>query len=451
MALWQNLPFAMILLPLASASLTSVLRAKAARRTAITVITLVSVMAAALCILMARFDNSFTFMMGHFPAPWGNEIRAGMLEALTALCFALVMLFSVLGGLRAIERDIDAGKQNLYFVMTELTTSALMAQVFTNDVFTGYVFLEIMTIAACALISAHTKGRTLVAATRYMIMNLVGSGLFLLGLTLLYDLTGHLLMSNIQEAIAVLHASGKYAQPLNVVIALITIGLAIKSALFPFHTWVPDAYSSSTPTSSAILSSLISKGYIFLLVKFYYRVFGLEVMMSTGMLDILFVFAMLGSVLGSVSAIRQLDIRRMVAFSSVAQIGYIYMGGAIYRHPVAGIAFVVGALSMIGIPFLSGFMVKIYFAEAATAWGGLHMWGVLAVLAVSTSLNAVYFGRTVITLFRLDASQIAAQPKWHGGACFNLSCISLAVLTVLLGVASQPVMQMIFRGLALLG
>ncbi len=498
MALWQNLPFAMILLPLASASLTSILKGKAARRAAIAVITLVSIMAAALCVLMARFDNSFTFMMGHFPAPWGNEIRAGMLEALTALCFALVMLFSVLGGLRGIERDIAGDRQNLYFVMTELTTSALMAQVFTNDVFTGYVFLEIMTIAACALISAHTKGRTLVAAMRYMIMNLVGSGLFLLGLTLLYDLTGHLLMSNIREAIAALHESGKYAQPLNVVIALITIGLAIKSALFPFHTWVPDAYSSSTPASSAILSSLISKGYIFLLVKFYYRVFGLDVVMSTGIADILFVFAMLGSVLGSVSAIRQLDIRRMVAFSSVAQIGYIYMGiglgtqegmaaamfqlmahavcksmlfisvgglcdasenkrtfralrGAIYRNPVAGIAFVVGALSMIGIPFLSGFMVKIYFAEAALAWGGLHMWGILAVLAVSTALNAVYFGRTVITLFRVEEGQIAAQPRWHSGACFGLACMALSALTVLLGVASQPVMQMIFRGLALLG
>ncbi|MBR1606482.1 MAG: sodium:proton antiporter, partial [Clostridia bacterium] len=167
MQLWQNLPFAMILLPLASASLTSILKGKAARRTAIVVITAVTAMAAAFVILMRGYGQSYTYMMGHFPAPWGNEIRAGMLEAVTALCFAVVMLFSVLGGLRDIERDILPDRQNLYFVMCELTTAALMAQVFTNDVFTGYVFLEIMTIAACALISARTKGRTLVAATRY--------------------------------------------------------------------------------------------------------------------------------------------------------------------------------------------------------------------------------------------------------------------------------------------
>ena len=496
MALWQNLPFAMILLPLASASLTSVLKGTAARRTALAVMMLVSLMAAAFVPLMGQYGQSYTYSMGHFPAPWGNEIRAGMLEAVTALAFALVMLFSVLGGLRGIGRDILPDKQNLYYVMCELSLSALMAQVFTNDVFTGYVFLEIMTIAACALISARIKGRTLVAATRYMIMNLVGSGLFLLGLTLLYDLTGHLLMSNIQEQIGRLSASGAYHQPLTMVIALITIGLGIKSALFPFHTWVPDAYSSSTPTSSAILSSLISKGYIFLLVKFYYRVFGLDVVRATGVLDVVFVFGVMGAVIGSVIAIRQHDIRRMIAYSSVAQIGYIYMGiglatdagmaaamfqviahavckamlflsagglcdasedqrnfralhGAIYRHPVAGITFVVGALSMIGVPFLSGFIVKVAFAEAALTQIGTRAYMVLGVLAVSTALNAVYFGRTIITLFRMQEDQIAVQHKWHGGACFAVGCFALAALTLALGAASQPVLQAIAQGIGM--
>lgn len=498
MKLWQNLPFAMILLPLASASLTSVLKGKAARRVAIAVIALVTVMAAALVELMRHYGGSYTFMMGHFPAPWGNEIRAGLLEAATALCFAAVMLFSVLGGLRAIERDVLPDRQNLYFVMCELSTAALMAQVFTNDVFTGYVFLEIMTIAACALISSRTKGMTLVAATRYMIMNLVGSGLFLLGLTLLYDLTGHLLMSNIQEQIVLLSESGKYHQPLTVVVALITIGLGVKSALFPFHTWVPDAYSNTTPASSAILSSLISKGYIFLLIKFYYRVFGLDAVIRTGVLDVLFVFGAAGAVIGSVIAIRQLDIRRMISYSSVAQIGYIYMGiglgteagmiaamfqliahaickamlfisvggmcdasgnhrtfpalrGVIYRNPVAGAAFALGALSMIGIPFLSGFAVKLAFSEAALAETDWRMLAVLGVLAVSTMLNAVYFGRTVITLFRLEEKKISLQQKWRSGPCFCASCTALAALTIALGVASQPVLRAIRQGLGMFG
>lgn len=174
-----------------------------------------------------------------------------------------------------------------------------MAQVYTNDIFTAYVFLEIMTIAACSLITARTKGRTLVAATRYMILNLIGSGLFLLGIILLYDLTGHLLMSNIQQAVAALHQTGEYTLPLTVVVALMTIGLSIKSALFPFHSWVPDAYSYSTPTSAAVLSSLVSKGYIFLLIKIMYRAIGLETIASTRIDDVLFVFGLVGMVMGS--------------------------------------------------------------------------------------------------------------------------------------------------------
>lgn len=191
--------------------------------------------------IFASGAESYTYMMGHFPAPWGNEIRAGQLEAATALFFSLIMLLSLLGGLKKIDEHIDQNKVSLYYVVLLLLTSALMAQVYTNDIFTAYVFLEIMTLAACALIAIRKRGRTLVAATRYMIMNLIGSGLFLLGIILLYDLTGHLLMSNMKEAVAALAKSGQYQVPLTVVVALISIGLSIKSALFPFHTWVPDA------------------------------------------------------------------------------------------------------------------------------------------------------------------------------------------------------------------
>ena len=497
MSLWQNLPFLLIMLPLVSAAVTAALPPRAARRTAIAVIAAATGLSALLVVRMADYGQSYTYMMGHFPAPWGNEIRAGMLEAAVALAFSFVMLCAVVGGLRTMERDIRPGRQGLYFVMLELTTAALMAQVFTNDVFTGYVFLEIMTIAACALIAARQRGGTLVAATRYMIMNLVGSSLFLLGITLLYDLTGHLLMSNIQQAIAALHETGKYHQPLTMVIGLITVGLCVKSALFPFHTWVPDAYSAATPTGSAVLSSLISKGYIILLVKCYYRVFGIQVVADTGALDVLFVFAAVGAVLGSVGALWQQDIRRMTAYSSVAQIGYIYMAvglgtdagtaaamfqliahslskallfiaigglcegcggrhilkdlrGAGYRAPLAGAAFTLGTLSMIGVPLLSGFMVKLYYARAALALGPWQMIVVLAVLAVSTALNAVYFGRALISLYALDAGEIGERKHIYSGVCFALGCLALCAATVALGVMPAPVLQALLDGIGML-
>lgn len=499
MELWQSIPFACILLPLGSAAMTSALKGRWARNWTIFVLTVVTGLSVAFVALMSGFEGSYTYMMGHFPAPWGNELRAGMLEAVTALFFSTIMLLSLLGGLKKVDEHILCDKQSLYYVMLLLLTAALMAQIYTNDLFTAYVFLEIMTIAACSLITARTKGRTLVAATRYMIMNLLGSGLFLLGITMLYDLTGHLLMSSIKEAVAALAQSGEYRLPLTVVVALMSIGLGIKSALFPFHTWVPNAYSYSTPTSAAVLSSLVSKGYIFLLLKIYYQVIGLDVIASTGILDVLFAFALVGMVMGSLSAIRQSDVRRMIAFSSVAQIGYIFMGfgmgteqgmvaavfhifahavckamlflaaggladasgnskqfrdlrGSGFRSPIAGVAFTIGALSMVGFPFLGGFTSKMNFAMAAMNAGDVRMILVLAVLVISTWLNTIYFLKTVITLYRrpLPGAEYPVE-RGRRGFCFNASLVLFAGVNVALGLFSQGVIEAITRGLTNFG
>ena len=110
-----------------------------------------------------------------------------------------------------------------------------------------------------------------------------------------------------------LAVSGEYRIPLMVSLVLMSVGLAIKSALYPFHTWLPDAYGYSTVSSAAILSSLVSKGYIFLLIKIFYRVIGFEIICSSKVIHILFVFGVMGMIMGSVSAIKEVSIRRMIA------------------------------------------------------------------------------------------------------------------------------------------
>jgi len=493
MALWQNIPFFCILLSLASSAFTAVLPKKHARRTVLIVISAVVVMSAVLVGYMIPYGRSYTYMMGHYPAPWGNEIRVGILEAVVALVFSLIMLFSLIGGLSRLDEHIP-DKQNLYYVMLELLLSALLAQVYSNDLFTCYVFVEIMTIAACSLITARSvRSITLVAATRYMLMNLLGSGLFLLGITLLYDLTGHLLMSNIQTEVAAIAQAGLYQQPLTVVIVLMSIGLAIKSALFPFHTWLPDAYGYSTPASSAVLSSLVSKGYIFLLIKIIYRTIGFDVFAATRINDVLFVFGLVGIIMGSVSAIREKDIRRMVSFSSVAQIGYIFMGigmgsengmvaalfhvfahaaaksmlflsayglvkvsgdsklfrdlrGSGYRNPWAGVAFTIGSFSMVGVPFQGGFISKLYFATSAMALSPERMMAVMLVLAASTVLNTIYFLKTVITLYRPPVEGIE-YPPFRPARSFIIAMICMSAANIALGVFSQPIIEAIRSGL----
>lgn len=500
MAFVQNLPFLSILLSLFAGPLSSIISGKKAKWVNLAVIAAVGVMSSAVLVFVLESGEPYVYMMGHFPAPWGNEIRVGVLEASMAVIFCIIMFLCMIGGSRERELEIEESKMNLYYVMVNLLLCSLLALIYTNDLFTAYVFVEINTIAACGLIMIRQNGRTIEAATRYMIMSLLGSGLFLLGLCFLYDLTGHLLMSNIQASVRVLQETGEYHIPLLVSICLISVGLAIKSALYPFHAWLPDAYGYSTLSSAAILSSLVSKGYIFLLVKIFYRVVGFDVIMDSKVINVLFAFGIIGMIMGSVAAIKENNIRRMIAFSSVAQIGYIYMGlglgsqigsiasvyhiaahaatksllfvaasgltdasggstdffdltGAGFRNKLAGIAFTVGSLSMVGFPMFSGFTSKLLFAQAGVESGNKMLLTLIA-LALSTILNAVYFMKTVIRIYTPEKRAVLVKKgfcnvemKAQPAKTFALICF--VVLNLFLGLCSEPIVRLFSKGLAM--
>lgn len=491
----QNFPCISIMLCLFAGIVSSGLRGKTARTLNTILLLVVSVLSGMTLQYTLRTGESFVYVMGKFPAPWGNEIRAGVLEAGMALFFCIIMLLSVWGGYKKLEEEVEEGKSFLYYVLTNLLLSSLLALVYTNDMFTAYVFVEINTISACGLIMIRQNGRTIEAAVRYMIMSLLGSGLLLLGLCMMYDLTGHLLMSNMKESVAMIVANGQYNIPLIVSIALMTVGLCIKSALFPFHAWLPDAYGYSTVSSAAMLSSLVSKGYIFLLIKIIYRVIGFDIFNNTRIIDVLFIFGLMGMIFGSLSAIRENDIRRMVAFSSVAQIGYIYMGfglgtqvgmtasvfhilshaatksllfiaaiglsdvsgnsrhfvdltGSAYRNKWAGVTFTVGSLSMVGVPLFSGFISKLLFAQASVVTPGKTL-PALIVLGISTILNAIYFMKTVIRIYTPVENTDYPSVSFKDMKLYALVLVLFIILNVVLGVSSQPVVDMIEQGLAM--
>ena len=286
-----------------------------------------AVVAALSAALLAHLwsGDSFTFMMGHFPAPWGNELRAGPLEALLALAFSLVMFLSLTGGAEDIRRDIREERQGQYCLLMQLLYAALLAMVYTNDLFTAYVFVEIAAVTACIAVVAKESGRSVVAAIRYLVFSCLGSGLILLGISMLYSVTGHLLMEDLGRAVAQLAQTGRYAIPLTASALLMTLGLAIKSAQFPFHAWLPDAHASATTASSAILSGLVLKGYIVLIIKLILRVFGSSVLIEMYLHDLLFLLGVAGMLFASVAALRQEEVKRMIAYSSSAQISYIFL------------------------------------------------------------------------------------------------------------------------------
>ena len=300
---------------------------------------------------------------------------------------------------------------------------------------------------------------------------------------MLYCLTGHLLFPQLGESVRKLLSQDRYPVPLYLSFLLMTLGVSVKSALYPFHTWLPDAYGSATATSSALLSSLISKIYIFLLMKVFVRAAGA---------DVFFLYAVAGMLMGSVHAIRQRRLSRMVAYSSVAQIGYIFLGvslgtqagmcAAIYhilahsaakamlflsahklrdasggddtfkalrgagkRAPLAALAFTAGACALVGIPGLGCFVSKVLLARAGVEMGGWRMAALLIALAVSTGLNVAYMLRTALTLYR-EGGEEADAPKEKDGL-FALAAVALILLNVALGLFGGAVITVIQQGM----
>ncbi len=494
----RNFPFFSIMICMFAGIISSVVSGKKARNICFGAVSIVLALSACVLGYTVATDSSFTYMMGHFPAPWGNEIRAGILEGVLTTAFSVVLLLSLVSAYHRTEEDIEPTKLNLFYLLVDLLLSSLLVLIYTNDLFTAYVFVEINTIAACGLIMIRQVGRNFGAAIKYMVMSLMGSGLFLIGLSMLYTLTGHLLMVPARESLTELIAADSYHMPVLIVLVLMSIGLGIKSGLYPFHSWIPDAYSFSTASASAILSGLVSKAYIVLLIKVFYRVVGIDFVVNSKMMNVLFVFGLVGMIMGSVNALMEKDLRRMVAYSSVAQIGYIYMGlglgveggyvasiyhilhhaatkallfislvglsnvsgekrtyqglrGAAHRHKMAGVAFTIGSFSMIGLPMFSGFISKYLFATAAFSAGDKKEYLTLVVLAISTILNAIYFIRAVILIYMPDTETDIPreQRHWKDKPWVTVSLILFIILNFFLGTYSQPVVDLITRGLGM--
>ena len=496
----RNFPMMTVILSLFSGSLCFVLKGRTARYYTIFYEAFLLIVCGAILWYTVSTGGAVTYPMGEFPAPWGNELRAGILEALLATLFMVIMIVSVLAGYRFIDTDLDESKVNLYYAILNLMTASLMAILWTNDLFSGYVFLEILTLTSCGSLIVREIGRTTLAAVRYMILNLLGSGLFLLGVVLLYDVTGHLLMVPMQETIAELAQDPKMFMVLTLSTGVLTIGLSIKSGLFPFHFWMPDSYSWSTPTSASILSSLVSKAYILLLIKIFYRAIGLEVFERMPIKEILLILGIMGMVVGSLQAMHADNINRMVAFSSAAQVGYIFMGmglggiagytAAIFhimahavtksmlflttprlaevsddsllfkklqasalRNRDAGIFFLIGSLSMIGIPLFAGFASKLQFALAGVESGShVKLVAVILALAASSLLNAVYFIRTLIRIYSDPHGTVSkANIRQHHRPLFNVPMMVLGAINLFLGLFSWVVIDLITRGLEMFG
>ncbi len=393
--------------------------------------------------------GTFFYNFGNWDSFIGVQFRVDEFSSAFAVYISLMATLVLIYSFKDIENLVSKKQCTNYYAIVLVMIFSVLGLVFTNDLFNMFVFMEILSITSCAIVSiVHTK-KNLLSSFKYLMINTIGSLSILKGIAYIYMVSGHLNISKINESMEIMWE----ASQTNIMIALgfIMIGVSIKVAAFPMHIWLPDAYESAPASSAAFLSALANKVYVVVIFKIIYNMIGREILSELGLMDITMYFAAAGIIIGSLFAIAQKNIKRMLAYSSVAQVGYILLGlalntplgnkaalfhmishgllktalfmsvGAIFyqcnrektkqldglvsRSPIALAIFAIGALGMIGIPGTSGFMGKLYLSIAVLQAGRPIL---LLVIIVSSFLSAMYFVPIIISAF---VKEDIDQPK----------------------------------------
>lgn len=397
-----------------------------------------SLTAAVVGVTRAVSEGAISYALGGWPAPIGIEYVLDPLSGFMAVIVSFIgVLIAVYPVGAAFDHTPRAGAPVYPLVLLLLT--GLMGVMLSGDLFHLFVFLEIYALSSYGLVSlGGDKG--VFAALRYLLFGSIGSGLYLLGVGFLYFATGTLNMAAMAQELPSIADSPTVLGAM----ALIVTGLALKMALFPLHVWLPDAHSFSPPGVAALLAAVQVKAGAYALIRILFFVFGPAYTGDAGLpvASALVWFGLAGVIYGSVLAIRQSDIKRLLAYSTVAQLGYIGVGiglgtraaliGAILhvlnhalmksglflvaagiiqrtglktvarfaglgkRMPLTMSGFAIAALSMVGVPPLAGFWSKFYLIWAAVE---LEHWVAAVVIVFSSLLTLVYFLRLFEAVF----------------------------------------------------
>jgi multicomponent Na+:H+ antiporter subunit D len=445
----SHLPILLVVVPLIAAPVMVILRSGTAAW-----ILAVAISWAALAISGALFaqvagGDFISYHIGSWPPPWGIEYRIDSVNAYLALLVALVASVVAFYSGRSVAEEIAPGRRYLFFTMYALCLAGLLGISVTGDAFNLFVFLEISSLSSYVLIALGRDRRALIASYQYLIMGTIGATFYVIGVGLLYLATGTLNLADMAARLALVTEP----RPVLAALAFITVGISLKLALFPLHLWLPNAYAYAPSAVTAFLAATATKVSVYVLLRFYYSVFGgSTVFEALPMAEILLVLSLAAMFIASTVAIFQGDVKRMFAYSSVAQIGYITLGvslasatgltaalvhvfnhaltkgalflllggialriGAVRFEAIGGIGrampftsfgIVLGGLSLIGVPGTVGFVSKWYLVQAALERGSL--WVAFAVVA-SSLLALVYVWRFVeVAYFREPDAKIAA-------------------------------------------
>jgi multicomponent Na+:H+ antiporter subunit D len=380
-------------------------------------------------------SGPISYLLGSWAAPWGIEYRVDAVNAFVLVLVAAIAAVSVPYARASVAAEIPREQHYLFWATWLLCLTGLLGVTITGDAFNIFVFLEISSLSTYVLIALGRDRRALVAAYRYLIMGTIGATFIVIGIGLLYLTTGTLNLGDLAARIG----DARHVRPELAALAFLTVGISLKLALFPLHLWLPNAYAYAPSVVTAFLAATATKVAVYLLLRFGFTVFGQsQVFTRLPLGEMLLVLSIAAIFVASTVAIFQTDVKRMFAYSSVAQIGYITLGvsfanatgltagivhlfnhavakGALFmllgcvalrvgqphleriaglgkRMPWTAAGLVVGGLSLVGVPGTVGFVSKWYLVLAALERG----WWWLAALVLASSLLAlVYVWRVV--------------------------------------------------------
>jgi multicomponent Na+:H+ antiporter subunit D len=433
--LLAHLPALQVVVPLLAAPLCVVVGHGRAAWLIALVAGWASFLVAAVLLHQAMQAGEIAYHLGGWEPPWGIEYRIDVVNAFMLLIVAGIGAIMLAFAPRSVDSEVAAERQALFYCLFTLCLTGLLGIVITGDAFNVFVFLEISSLSMYALIALGRDRRALTAAFRYLIMGTIGATFYLIGVGLMYMVTGTLNIADLAERLPLVADP----RPVYAAFAFLIVGLALKAALFPLHLWLPNAYAYAPSVVTAFLAATATKVSVYLILRVIFTIFGREAVFGELAIGYgLLIPATIAVLAASIVAVFQDDAKRMFAYSSVAQIGYIVIGLTVatqtgltaalvhmFNHalmkaalfcalgcicyrigtmrlaslagigrqmPVTTAAIVIAGLSLVGVPLTAGFVSKWYVVQAAIEY---RIWWLVAVLLVGSLIALVYVMRVV--------------------------------------------------------
>ncbi|HET9735978.1 MAG TPA: monovalent cation/H+ antiporter subunit D family protein [Burkholderiales bacterium] len=453
----EHLPALQVVLPLVAAPLIVLARSTRFAWLATTAVSYACLLIAALLASRVAAGGPISYALGSWPPPWGIEYRVDALSAFVLVAVSLTASFVAPYAQRSIAAEIDADRQYLVYAMYCLCLAGLLGMAVTGDAFNLFVFLEISSLASYVLIALGRRRQALLAAFQYMLMGTVGATFYVIGVGLLYLVTGTLNLADLAERLR----GVEDLRPVLAALAFITVGIGLKLALFPLHQWLPNAYAYAPSMATAFLAATATKVSVYVLLRYYFTVFDPAALFERlPTRETFLALSVAAMIVASLAAVFEQDVKRLFAWSSVAQVGYITLGiglenhagltgsithllnhgvtkGAIFlllggvalrgvapamtvsslaglgrRMPLTALGLVIAGLSLIGMPGTAGFVTKWYLITGALERGA---WWVVAAIVASSLIAVAYVWRVVEVAYLRPAPGGAARREAPAG------------------------------------